>query len=324
MTDSFDRTIRYLRLSVTDRCDLRCVYCMPEGEGHWLPAHRLLTFDEILRLAALFAAAGVEEVRLTGGEPLLRPELPRLVGALKALPGIRRVALTTNGTALARQLLALYAAGLDGVNISLDTLDPVQYTALTRRDRLPSVLEGLSAALARPRLTVKLNCVPMADNSGQLVPLAALARDRDLSVRFIELMPIGLGRSRAGMTQAEVLAALERAFGPALPCPPPRGAGPSRYLTFSGFRGRVGFISAMSHPFCAGCDRVRLTADGLLKTCLQYDAGVDLKALLEAGADDARLLAAIRDAVRQKPACHHFGDGAQAPDEGRNMNEIGG
>ena len=181
--------------------------------------------------------------------------------AIKAIDGIRTVTLTTNGVLLAQQLPALRAAGLDGVNLSLDTLDREQYAAITRRDLLPRALEGLEAALAAPGLKVKLNCVPMGDNDDQLVSLAALARDRALDVRFIELMPIGLGSSLPRRTQAEVLEQLEGAFGPALPCVQGGGSGPGRYVTFAGFTGRVGFISAVSHQFCESCNRVRLTAD---------------------------------------------------------------
>ncbi len=324
MLDGLGREIRYLRISVTDRCNLRCRYCMPAEGVEWVDHSAILTYEQLTRLAGLFAALGVEKIRLTGGEPLVRKGLDRLVGSLKAVPGIRRVYLTTNGLLLAQQLPGLLEAGLDGVNLSLDTLDRVQYQALTRRDELDSALAGLEAALAVPGLTVKVNCVPAGENDGQLVPLAELARDRDLAVRFIELMPIGLGSSLPRRTEKEVLDILEAAFGPALPCPQEAGGGPGRYVTFAGFRGRVGFISAVSHQFCASCNRVRLTAAGFLKTCLQYDCGVDLKALLDGGADDAALTAAIRLAIAQKPEGHHFGQAPTRRDEGRNMNQIGG
>ena len=323
MVDGQGRAIRYLRVSVTDRCNLRCRYCMPESGVDWVPHGRVLTYEQMARLVGLCAGLGVEKVRLTGGEPLVRRGLSALVRMVKETPGIRQVCLTTNGVLLPEQLPALLEAGLDGVNLSLDTLDRGQYAALTRRDELPRALAGLEAALAAPGLTVKLNCVPLADNEDQWVPLAALARDRDLAVRFIELMPIGLGRGLPGRSEAQVLAKLEAAFGPLRPLEAPPG-GPARYGTFPGFQGRVGFISAMTHPLCAACDRVRLTASGFLKTCLQYQTGVDLRALLEAGAGDSALRAAILEAVRQKPACHHFG-GAPAPgDEGHTMNQIGG
>lgn len=324
MLDALGRNIRYLRISVTDRCNLRCRYCMPAEGVEWVDHSAILTYEQITRLVGLFAAMGVEKVRLTGGEPLVRKGLDSLVRSIKQVPGIRRVYLTTNGLLLADQLPGLLEAGLDGVNLSLDTLDRAQFKAITRRDELDRALAGLNAALAAPGLTVKLNCVPSGENDDQLVPLAALAKDRELAVRFIELMPIGLGSSLTRRTEAEVLARLESAFGSALPCPQEEGGGPSRYVTFPGFRGKVGFISAVSHRFCRSCDRVRLTAGGFLKTCLQYDCGADLKALLDAGADDAALAAAIREAIAKKPEGHHFGQASTGRDEGRNMNQIGG
>lgn len=324
MYDQFGRSIRYLRVSVTDRCNLRCRYCMPEEGVKWVDHSAILSYEQIVRLVRLAAGLGVEKVRLTGGEPLVRKNLAGLVREIKAIDGIRTVTLTTNGVLLADQLPALLEAGLDGVNLSLDTLDRAQFASLTRRDELPRALAGLEAALAAPGLTVKVNCVPSGGNDEQLVPLAALARGRDLDVRFIELMPIGLGDTLTRRTEEEVLSRLEEAFGPAIPCPSDALGGPSRNVTFQGFRGKVGFISAVSHQFCQNCNRVRLTATGFLKTCLQYDHGVDLKALLDAGADDAALEAAMADAIRHKPASHHFGGHRQARDEGRNMNQIGG
>lgn len=324
MLDQFDRKIDYLRISLTDRCSLRCVYCMPEEGVEWLPHDAILSYEEILRLAKLFAALGVRKVRLTGGEPLVRRGVAELVAGLKAIPGIETVRLTTNGLALREQLPGLLAAGLDGVNISLDTLDRAQYAAITRRDALPQALAGLEAALAAPGLTVKLNCVPMGANDGQLPALAALARDREVSVRFIELMPIGLGKTLSRRTEAEVLAILEPVLGKWVPASAPPGAGPGHYGAFPGFRGKVGFISAVTHSFCHRCNRVRLTSTGFLKTCLQYETGADLKALLDRGADDAAILAAMERAIRQKPARHHFSDPAAAGDESHSMFQIGG
>lgn len=324
MYDQFGRDIRYLRVSVTDRCNLRCRYCMPEEGVEWVEHSSILSYEQIVRLVTLAAGLGVEKVRLTGGEPLVRKGLAGLVREIKAIRGIRTVSLTTNGVLLAEQLPDLLEAGLDGVNLSLDTLDRAQFASLTRRDELPRALAGLEAALAAPGLTVKINCVPSGGNDDQLVPLATLARDRNLDVRFIELMPIGLGDTLTRRTEEEVLSRLEKSFGPAIPCPSDVLGGPSRNVTFQGFQGKVGFISAVSHQFCQSCNRVRLTATGFLKTCLQYDHGVDLKALLDAGADDTALRTAMADAIRHKPASHHFGGDRQARDEGRNMNQIGG
>ena len=324
MLDQFGRDIRYLRISVTDRCNLRCRYCMPAQGVAWVDHSAILSYEQMVHIARLAAQLGVEKIRLTGGEPLVRKGLAGLVRDLKGVDGIRSVTLTTNGILLAQHLPELLDAGLDGVNISLDTLDKAQFTAITRRDGLEQVLEGLEAALAASHLRVKLNCVPSGENDNQLVPLAALARDHRLDVRFIELMPIGLGSTLPRRTESQVLDRLVEAFGPALPCPQGGGDGPGKYAAFSGFTGRVGFISAMTHQFCHQCNRVRLTATGFLKTCLQYEEGVELKPLLERGATDEALLHAIRTAIYAKPACHHFAAPRTAGDEQHNMNQIGG
>ena len=324
MRDGQGRVIDYLRVSVTDRCNLRCVYCMPPEGVEWIPHGDILSYEQILRLCRVFAGLGLRRVRLTGGEPLARKGLDGLVAGLKAIPAIDHVAVTTNGTLLAEQLPGLRAAGLDAVNISLDTLDRDQFAAITRRDALACVLEGLHAALAVPGLTVKINCVPTAENRDQWVPLAELARARQLAVRFIELMPIGLGGDMPGVAEAELRQVLEGALGPMAPCEADPGGGPSRYFRPAGFTGKIGFISAMTHQFCASCNRVRLTATGFLKTCLQYEKGADLKPILSGGGDDAALEAAIRAAIAEKPAGHHFGQAGQGQDERRRMNQIGG
>ena len=325
MIDGRGRSIDYLRISVTDRCNLRCVYCMPPEGVEWMPHDDMLSYEEIIRLCTLFARRGIRKVRLTGGEPLARKGLAQLVAGIKAIDGIESIAMTTNGIALADQLPDLLAAGLTAVNVSLDTLDRAQYAAITRRDKLPQALEGLYAALDAPGLRVKLNCVPMGDNDEQLVPLAALARDHDLAVRYIELMPIGLGGDLPGRTEEQVRAKLEAAFGPMTPCDDSLGAGPGHYFTVPGFVGKIGFISAMTHQFCHQCNRVRLTATGFLKTCLQYETGVDLRALLRSGAGDEAIDQAIAAAILQKPLRHHFCDAAgQREDERHNMNQIGG
>lgn len=324
MRDQHGREISYLRISVTDRCNLRCVYCMPEEGVTWMPHSHILTYEQITRVVEAAARLGVRHVRLTGGEPLVRPQLFRLVEMVKGVDGIQSVTLTTNGVLLAPQLPQLCQAGLDGVNLSLDTLDPRQFAVITRREGLPQALEGLEAAVYTPGLTVKVNCVPTHFNEDQVVPLAGLARERDISVRFIEMMPIGLGQMEQGLSQAQVMERLEEAFGPALPCARPRGAGPGEYVTFSGFAGRVGFISAVSHRFCHRCNRVRLTADGYLKTCLQYQDGVNLRPFLQETRDRAELERAMEQALLHKPAGHHFSQANQAEDEKNNMNQIGG
>ncbi len=324
MIDSFSREIDYLRISVTDHCNLRCVYCIPPENVVWMKHEELLNYEEIIRLCRLFAQAGIYRVRLTGGEPLMRRELYRLVSGIRDVPGIESISLTTNGTLLKEQLPGLIEAGLTGVNISLDTLDRKQYIAITQRDALDKALSGFAAALASP-LRVKLNCVAKQDNDDQLVPLAGLAKDNDIAVRFIELMPVGMGERFPGRTENEIRDILERSFGPMKPVEEKLSAGPGHYFSLPGFQGKIGFISAMTHKFCGSCNRVRLTASGFLKTCLQYEIGVDLRALLRNGSEDAVILDAIRVAIFEKPAQHHFSQrSGKAVDETRNMNQIGG
>lgn len=325
MRDQYGRDICYLRISVTDRCNLRCVYCMPEEGVTWMPHSQILTYEQITQVVEAAARLGVRHVRLTGGEPLVRPQLYRLVEMVKGVEGIESVALTTNGVLLAQQLPQLRQAGLDGVNLSLDTLDSQQFAAITRREGLlTQVLEGLEAAAGTPGLTVKVNCVPTQFNEDQVVPLARLAQKREISVRFIELMPIGLGRDRHGLSQEQVMERLTDGFGAPVPCANPKGAGPGTYVTFSGFAGKVGFISALSHQFCHQCNRVRLTADGHLKTCLQYQDGVDVKPYLGEGLSPTALEGALEQAMYHKPVGHHFSTQTQAGDERQNMNQIGG
>lgn len=322
MIDGNHRSIDYLRISVTDRCNLRCVYCMPEEGVEWLPHSAILRYEEILRLCRIFAGLGVTKFKLTGGEPLVRKGLAGLVAGIKAIPGTRSVTLTTNGILLSDQLPALLDAGLDGVNISLDTLDPDRYAAITRGGRVERVLAGLDAALDAPGLNVKLNCVPSGEDDGELLTLAGLARDRRLAVRFIELMPIGVGQPAQGRTEDELRSLLEEAYGTLTPYDQPLGNGPCHYVSLPDFAGKIGFISAMSHQFCHQCNRVRLTATGFLKTCLQYETGVDLHPLLNG--PDSGLEAAILEAVAHKPAAHQFGSAAVDHGEGRIMSQIGG
>lgn len=324
MKDTLNRNIDYLRISVTDRCDLRCVYCMPEDGVAPMAHGDILSYEEILRLARIFASLGVRKIRLTGGEPLVRRDLYTLVQRLKAIDGIESVFITTNGMLLADQLPALTEAGLDGVNISIDAVNEALFKKITRRSGVDKVIYSIGAALSYPGLSVKLNCVPTALNERQLVSMAhKFVRNSRISLRFIELMPVGLGKNQVGKSEAEVRALLEDAFGAMTPLPPSPGSGPCRYYSLPGFTGKIGFISAMSHNFCSGCNRVRLTAGGFLKTCLQYDRGVALKPLL--GESDGHIRDVILNTVAEKPEAHHFLGESDGPDnEQRIMSQIGG
>ena len=325
MFDRYQREIHYLRLSVTDLCNLRCRYCMPDGVEK-LEREAVLTYEEFLRLAALFARCGIDTVRVTGGEPLVRKNVAQLVAGLKATPGIRRVTLTTNAVLLAEQLPALLDAGLDSVNISLDTLRPEVFRQITARDDFAAVQAGLQAAL-ESGLPVKLNCVPQAGvNEGELEALAALAKDSALQVRFIEMMPIGYGAAMPCISGPELRARFARRWPELAPLSPAQehalGDGPAVYYTVPGWQGSIGFIAAVHGKFCASCNRVRLTSQGFLRPCLASETGCDLRALLRSGADDAQLLAAIRETIWAKPREHHFNDSSMPATRG--MYRIGG
>ena len=321
MTDGFGRTIDYLRISVTDKCNLRCKYCMPpEGVEH-LPHEEVLTLEEIARLAKILAGLGIRKVRLTGGEPMVRKNLLWLVKALKEDAGIEEVAMTTNGILFAPQARAYREAGLDSINISLDTLEEDEFAEITGKRELSRVLAAMDAAYEQG-LKVKINCVPVREwNEEQLVRLALLAKDRKTDVRFIELMPIGCGKKYEGIPSEEILEKLERVYGKAeeqrnteeqenagqgAGKGTDRYVGPARYVLFPGFAGKIGFISPLSHKFCSECNRIRLTCEGRLKLCLHYQNGVELKPLLRSGASDEEIAETVREAVLKKPQEHHF------------------
>ena len=322
MFDSCHRSIHYLRLSVTDLCNLRCRYCMPDGVEK-LEREAVLTYEEFLRLAALFAQCGIDTVRVTGGEPLVRKGVAQLVAGLKATPGIRKVTMTTNAVLLAQQLPALLDARLDSVNISLDTLDPAVFRRITARDEFAAVLAGLHAAMESP-LPVKLNCVPQAGvNEGELETIAGLARDNALQIRFIEMMPIGYGAAMPCISGPDLLERFARRWPELHPMEGAApGDGPAVYYTVPGWKGSIGFITAIHGKFCASCNRVRLTSQGFLRPCLASETGCDLRALLRGGADDAQLSAAIRETIWAKPREHHF-ESSTIPAT-RGMYRIGG
>lgn len=325
MRDGFGRTIDYLRLSVTDRCNLRCVYCLPEAAARFVPGPDLLSDDEIVTLAGAFARLGTSKIRITGGEPLVRPGLPGLVRRLRALPGIEDLSLSTNGVLLAGLAGELKAAGLSRVNVSLDTLDPGRFGRIARFGSLSSVLAGVEAALEAGLAPVKLNVVVARGMNEDEVPdFAALTGDKPLHVRFIELMPMG----ETGFFTPErrvPLAAMMAAAGPLEPASAPLGHGPARYYRRPGAAGTIGFISALSCGFCGSCNRVRLSSTGTLIPCLDGEDGVDLRTPLRAGAGTEELMGLIKGAVRAKPESHSMSARAAAAEANpRFMCSIGG
>jgi cyclic pyranopterin phosphate synthase len=328
LKDGFGRVHDDLRLSVTDRCNLRCAYCMPE-DPVWFPRARMLTFEEILRVVGVLARAGVRKVRLTGGEPLVRRDLPALIRMLADVPGVEDLSLTTNGVLLARHALALAAAGLRRVNVSLDTLRPERFARLAGRTRLPDVLAGLTAAAEAGLTPIKLNAVLLrGENDDEAEALVEMGRERGFEVRFIEVMPLD---NRAAWDPSRVVsgAELRRRIGarwPLVPELPADPSAPASAYRFADGRGRVGFIDSVTRPFCGDCSRLRLTSDGRVRVCLYDDREVDLREPLRTGADDEALLGLVRGALAGKGrgGALDLLQTRRAPVLGRTMHQIGG
>lgn len=326
LTDAFNRPITYLRISVTDKCNLRCVYCMPEQGLQWLARRDLLSYEEIAALVRAAASVGVRRLRLTGGEPLVRRDLGRLVDLLASIDGIEEIALSTNGLLLAEQAQTLARAGLRRVNISLDTLRPDRFQQIARRSGLDRVLAGIEAAIESGLEPLKINCVVMRGrNDDEIEAFAEWSRSRRVFVRFIEVMPVHENR---GTQEGEYIAAAEilsriEASGDLLPVTGPGGNGPARYFAFAGAAGAVGVISPLSHDYCDRCNRVRLTADGRLRLCLFGDHEIDLRTPLRAGAALEDIAGLLRSAMAIKPERHHLRVGETAS-RMRAFSEIGG
>ena len=326
LQDGHGRLIGDLRVSVTDRCNFRCQYCMPAEGLPWLERDEILRFEEIARVVSVFAAMGVGDVRLTGGEPLVRRGFPELVTMLRATDGLRELSVTTNGFLLHRDAPALVAAGVDRFNVSVDSLQRDRFYELTRRDALAQVLEGLELLGSFPEAhPIKINAVAMRGfTEHEVLPFARLARTTAYEVRFIEFMPLDADRAWTRsqvLTGDEIRAAIEAVY-PLVPEPREPSA-TARLYGFADSPGRIGFINPVSEPFCADCNRVRLTADGRLRTCLFSLNETDLRGPLRDGADDGELERIIREAVWRKELKHHVGErGFIQP--ARSMSAIGG
>lgn len=326
LIDGHGREIRDVRVSVTDRCNFRCQYCMPAEGLPWLERDSVLSFEEIHRLIALLASMGVGSIRLTGGEPLVRRDFPQLAAMIAATPGVDDLALTTNGYLLERDAEALVAAGIDRFNVSLDSLERDRFYRLTRRDALGRVLAGLEALGRFPEAhPIKVNAVAMRGvTEEEILPFAEFARSKPFEVRFIEYMPLDADRAWSAdqvLTGEEIRSVIESRH-PLVELPREPSA-TARVFRFADGCGRIGFINPVSEPFCGDCDRIRITAEGFLRTCLFSIGETDLRTPMREGADDAQLELLIRDAVWRKELKHRVGDPGfvQPP---RTMSAIGG
>jgi cyclic pyranopterin phosphate synthase len=325
LRDGYDRLIDYMRISVTDRCNLRCVYCMPAEGVRAIPWKHFLTYEEIVRIVAVAARLGVKKIRLTGGEPLVRRDLSALVKSLNAIRGIEEISLTTNGLLLGRQATALARAGLKRVNVSLDSLRSDRYREITRGGDLRHILEGIHEAERAGLTPVKINMIAIRGiNADELEDFARLTRYTPYQVRFIEFMPITPEKRWAEGSYVPSHEIRQRisAIGSITPVRM-RKCGPARYYRFDGAPGVIGFISAVSHHFCGECNRVRLTCDGKLRLCLFSNQTVDLKTPMRSGASDADLEALMRAAIESKPRRHAMGRTASFEGLG-HMSSIGG
>ncbi|MCY3771457.1 MAG: GTP 3',8-cyclase MoaA [Gemmatimonadetes bacterium] len=326
LTDSFGRTINNLRVSVTDQCNFRCIYCMPEEGMIFQPREEILTFEEITRFVGIVTGLGISKLRLTGGEPTVRKDLPVLVRMLAEIPGVRDMAMTTNGFLLKKMSRDLREAGLPRINVSLDTLDQEKFKQMTRRDVLHKVLNGLEEATRHFQLPIKINVVAMKGyTEDELLDFAKLARTGPYQVRFIEFMPLDADRSWTRdqvLDGAEIIERISEQW-PLDAVKRPDQREPADLFRFRDGQGEIGLIASVSEPFCGSCNRIRITADGKLRTCLFSINETDIKALLRGGAPDAEIAETVIEAVRNKEPGHHINEPDFVQPE-RTMSSIGG
>jgi GTP 3',8-cyclase len=327
LKDTFGRLHDNLRISVTDRCNIRCFYCMPEEDVKYAPRHEILSFEEIERFTRVAVSLGITKVRVTGGEPLVRKDLPLLISKLYAIPGVRDLALTTNGVLLGRHAQSLYDAGLRRLNVHLDTLDSERFLKITRRDDLSKVLEGIETAQRVGFGPIKINAVAVKNLvEPDIVPLARYGREQGIEIRFIEFMPLdsqGLWARENVLSADEIIETLSREISPLVEIPDRDPRAPATEYRYADGVGTVGFIASVTRPFCLNCNRVRLTSDGKLRYCLFAIEETDVRALLRSGAPDSEIAATIRDTVRKKWLGHEINSSKfVAPP--RPMYAIGG
>jgi len=329
LTDSFGRTLDYLRISVTDRCNLRCLYCMPPEGVKFTPHENILTFEEIIRIVKIMSGLGIKNLKVTGGEPLLRKGTPAFLKQLKTISGIESVTLTTNGILLGEYLDKNDDDYLpDSINISLDALDCDRYKRITRskNENIKIILSLIDRLLAK-KITVKINCVPMRSiNEEEIIPLVKLAKNKNIIVRFIELMPLGIAANLKFIPGKEAMSLIEKEYGALSPYDGIKGKGPAVYYSLPNFKGKIGFINAVSHGFCKTCNRLRLTSEGFLKLCLSSESGLDLREMLRSkSVSDEELSCAITEIVNKKPKFHSLSDKyIKTETHNEGMFKIGG
>ena len=324
MKDKFNREIEYMRISLTDRCNLRCKYCMP-CDVPWIDHEQILSYEEILEICQIAVELGIDRFKITGGEPLVRKGCLEFIRTLKQMTGVKQVTMTTNGVLLRQYADELAEAGVNGINVSLDTLDRERFAFLTGKDALEQVLDGLYYS-NKLGIKMKVNCVPLKGfNEDGLLQMLDICRDHPIDVRFIEVMPIGYGKEYAGISVVNLEQEIRKAYPDGETVLRRLGNGPARYYHPSEFLGSVGFIDAIHGKFCGDCNRIRLTSEGFLKTCLYYGHGSSLRDYRRGGGSRDGLKNLMQETIFQKPKEHHFGNlSADDEKELRKMSQIGG
>jgi cyclic pyranopterin phosphate synthase len=324
MKDLYGRNIDYMRVSITDRCNLRCKYCTPYGIKN-VNHSDILTYEEILRICKCVSELGIKKIKITGGEPLVRLDSENLIRRIKSLPLIEKVTITTNAVLLQKKLHDFQAIDLDGINISLDTLNAEKYKEITGRDNFKKVWDSIEAALDTD-IRIKLNCVSIGGfNDDEFIDFFKLCEKKNIDIRFIEMMPIGYGKQFKSIKGVEIFKLLQNEYSDLYEVKEKRGNGPARYFKSPSMKGCIGFIDAVNHKFCDTCNRIRLTSEGYLKSCLYFNYGIDLRSMIRSGADDESIKEAIKGAIINKPKEHKF---YRLEDENkvevRSMAQIGG
>lgn len=323
MKDKYGREIDYLRISLTDNCNLRCIYCMEEKDNTFLENEDKLTNDEICKIVCESAKLGIKKVRFTGGEPLVRKDILELMQRINNIPDIQEIYLTTNGILLEENLDALSKSGLKGVNISLDSLNEENFKNLTRLGNLKKVLSAIEKCISLG-IKVKLNTVMIKEiNENEVIDFVNLTLTKPIDVRFIELMPIGVGSKYKGINNEDIIETIKNNYKKFEEVKRNKSGGPATYIKLSGAKGKIGFISAISNCFCEECNRIRLTPEGFLKQCLHFNYGIDLKKLIRSGVSDKDLSLAIQNGIFDKPEKHLFMQKSKDK-ESKFMNQIGG
>ncbi|WP_297629633.1 GTP 3',8-cyclase MoaA [uncultured Clostridium sp.] len=322
MKDKFGRTVDYIRVSLTDRCNLRCIYCMPARENSFFEEEDKITNEEVIKIIDASAKLGIRKVRLTGGEPLVRKDINELIREVNNIEGIEEIALTTNAMLLEERLEFLYENGVKSLNISLDTLEEEKFKKITRGGDIRKVLNSIDKALSLG-MKVKINTVVIEDlNKNEILDLVHFTKDKKIALRFIELMPIGEGKKFKGVSNEEVLHIIKESNLAIKVIERNKKDGPAKYIKIENYIGKIGFISAMSNCFCEDCNRIRITTDGMLKQCLNWKSDINLKKIIRKE-DDSKLIDAIKNGIYNKPEKYLFNK-EDEKEEIRNMNEIGG